>query len=168
MNIFHTFTRACLAKNRSRTLVTVIGIVLSMALFTAVLEGAEQARQVGRTVGEIGVHFTNIVVAVFERPLESGQVGGSQAQFPAALQQEQPVREFLLQAFHRIGGPVRGPVVDDQDVVIPVQGEYGARDLLDVLDFVVGRNDDQFFHITSLCITQIYKFCVHLLYDFEI
>ncbi len=40
MKIFRQFTRRCLAKNRVRTLVTIIGIVLSMALFTAVIEGA--------------------------------------------------------------------------------------------------------------------------------
>ena len=40
MNILHTFTRRALRKNRMRTLVTIIGIVLSMALLTAVIEGA--------------------------------------------------------------------------------------------------------------------------------
>ena len=40
MNVFHRFTRASLRKNPSRTLVTVIGIVLSMALVTAVIQGA--------------------------------------------------------------------------------------------------------------------------------
>lgn len=40
MNVFQKYTRKSLAKNRTRTLVTVIGIVLSMALFTAVTEGA--------------------------------------------------------------------------------------------------------------------------------
>ena len=40
MKIFRQFTRRSLAKNRVRTLVTIIGIVLSMALFTAVIEGA--------------------------------------------------------------------------------------------------------------------------------
>ena len=40
MNILHTFTRRALGKNRIRTLVTIIGIVLSMALLTAVIEGA--------------------------------------------------------------------------------------------------------------------------------
>lgn len=40
MNIFHKITRKSLAKNRTRTIVTVIGIILSMALFTAVIEGA--------------------------------------------------------------------------------------------------------------------------------
>ncbi|MBR6951621.1 MAG: ABC transporter permease [Oscillospiraceae bacterium] len=40
MKIFCQFTRRSLAKNRVRTLVTIIGIVLSMALLTAVIEGA--------------------------------------------------------------------------------------------------------------------------------
>ena len=40
MNILYTYTRRALGKNRMRTLVTVIGIVLSMALLTAVIEGA--------------------------------------------------------------------------------------------------------------------------------
>lgn len=40
MNVFHRFTLASLRKNRTRTLVTLIGIVLSMALMTAVIQGA--------------------------------------------------------------------------------------------------------------------------------
>lgn len=40
MNIFHSLTRRALKKNRTRTLVTIIGITLSMALFTAVIQGA--------------------------------------------------------------------------------------------------------------------------------
>ena len=40
MNVFHKYTRQSLRKNKSRTLVTIIGIVLSMALLTAVIEGA--------------------------------------------------------------------------------------------------------------------------------
>ena len=40
MNLFHRYARRTLRRNPTRTLVTVIGIVLSMALFTAVLEGA--------------------------------------------------------------------------------------------------------------------------------
>ncbi|MBQ6539464.1 MAG: ABC transporter permease [Oscillospiraceae bacterium] len=40
MNIFRKYTRRALAVNRTRTLVTIVGIILSMALFTAVIEGA--------------------------------------------------------------------------------------------------------------------------------
>lgn len=45
MNIFLKFTLASLKKNRTRTLVTVIGILLSMALLTAVIEGANSGFQ---------------------------------------------------------------------------------------------------------------------------
>lgn len=37
-NVFHSFTRQSLKKNRSRTIVTIIGILLSMALLTAVIQ----------------------------------------------------------------------------------------------------------------------------------
>lgn len=36
MNIFHRITRQTLLKNRTRTIVTIIGIILSTAMFTAV------------------------------------------------------------------------------------------------------------------------------------
>ena len=45
MNVFHSFTVRSLLKNRSRTLVTLIGIILSMALFTAVIQGANSGIQ---------------------------------------------------------------------------------------------------------------------------
>ena len=38
MNVFHRYTRQALRKNRSRTWVTIVGIILSVALFTAVTE----------------------------------------------------------------------------------------------------------------------------------
>lgn len=40
MNIFHKITRKSLKENKVRTAVTIIGIILSMAMFTAVIEGS--------------------------------------------------------------------------------------------------------------------------------
>ena len=62
MNLFHRYTRRTLRKNPTRTLVTVIGIVLSMALFTAVLEGAASGlsflvRSVEESVGSFYGYF---------------------------------------------------------------------------------------------------------------
>lgn len=45
MNIFHIYTRRCLKKNRVRTIVTIIGIILSMTMLTAVVEGANSGMQ---------------------------------------------------------------------------------------------------------------------------
>ena len=40
MKVFSRYTLKTLLKNRTRTIVTIIGIMLSVALVTAVLEGA--------------------------------------------------------------------------------------------------------------------------------
>lgn len=40
MNIFHKFTRESLKKNKARTIVTIIGIILSAAMVTAVIQAA--------------------------------------------------------------------------------------------------------------------------------
>lgn len=45
MNIFQKFTLRALKKNRVRTLVTIIGIIISMAMFTAVVESVYSAVQ---------------------------------------------------------------------------------------------------------------------------
>lgn len=50
MNVFHRFTQKSLKRNKSRTLVTIIGIVLSMAMFTAVMESAYSLLQYLRRV----------------------------------------------------------------------------------------------------------------------
>lgn len=58
MNILTSYTLRCLKQNRVRTLVTIIGIILSVALFTAVAEGAYSGRQylVDVTVAENGAY----------------------------------------------------------------------------------------------------------------
>ena len=53
MNILTNYTIRCLKKNRVRTLVTMIGIILSVSLFTAVAEGAWSGRQ----------YLTNVAIA---------------------------------------------------------------------------------------------------------
>ena len=45
MNILRKYTRRSMGLSKSRTLVTIIGIVLSMALLTAVIEGAYSGMQ---------------------------------------------------------------------------------------------------------------------------
>ena len=55
MSILSSYTLRCLKQNRVRTLVTIIGIVLSVALFTAVAEGAWSGRQYLVDVAEASV-----------------------------------------------------------------------------------------------------------------
>ena len=82
------------------------------------MAGGVEARQVVGIVAEVGIHLENVVVAVFERPLEASDVGGAETQFPTTLQNEQTVGKFFLS--HHIldngGSPVRRTVVDNEDV----------------------------------------------------
>lgn len=55
MSILSNYTLRCLKRNRVRTLVTVVGIILSVALFTAVAEGAYSGQQYLVDVAEASV-----------------------------------------------------------------------------------------------------------------
>ena len=55
MSILTSYTLRCLKLNKVRTAVTVIGIILSVALFTAVAEGAWSGRQYLVDVAEASV-----------------------------------------------------------------------------------------------------------------
>ena len=65
MNVFHRFTRESLIRNRSRTLVTIVGIILSVALLSAVTEGAYSGvqflrRSVEQRAGSFFGYFDNL------------------------------------------------------------------------------------------------------------
>ncbi len=69
MKIFRKFTRRSLAKNKMKTIVTIIGIVLSVSLFTAVAEGLVSALNYGmsiekKTGGAYEVMFENVDASV--------------------------------------------------------------------------------------------------------
>ena len=71
MNILTKYTLRCLKKNRVRTLVTIIGIILSVSLFTAVSEGAFSGQQylIEVTKAETGA-FHGVYTEVSDRELE--------------------------------------------------------------------------------------------------
>lgn len=71
-----------------------------------VVERANEVRQVLHVVREVGVHFEETVVA-FREPLgERLDVGGSQPQFPCAMQ-DPNMRIALGDAVGDVAGPVR-------------------------------------------------------------
>lgn len=81
MNIFHAYTRKTLRLNKTRTLVTIIGIVLSVALITAVAEGAYSGlvymrRVTEATIGSFSAlyeHMTDAEAAVVANDPEVAQ-----------------------------------------------------------------------------------------------
>ncbi len=75
MNLFHRYARRTLRKNPIRTLVTMIGIVLSMALFTAVLEGANSGMSfLIRSIEEATGKFHGYAASLSEE--EAGRLAG--------------------------------------------------------------------------------------------
>ena len=103
-------------------------------------------------MGKVGIHLENIVVAVLQRPFESGEVGGSQPLFPLAFQQEQPLRERFLEGLDNAGRPVGGAVVNDQNMVSARKAENLSDDFFNVLLLIEGGDDYQFavMHDTNI------------------
>ncbi len=84
MNVFHRFTRASLRKNPSRTLVTVVGIMLSMALVTAVIQGACSGvrflvRSEEERVGAFHGYYYNLTAEEAEQARQAANVKDSAA-----------------------------------------------------------------------------------------
>ena len=77
-----------------------------------------QAWKVCRGMAEVGIHFEHIVVLVFDGPLETRNVSGTQAQLSFALYHEKTVGELLLHPLHNVGGTVRRVVFDNQNMKI--------------------------------------------------
>ena len=82
---------------------------------------------------------------MFQRPLKSGDVGGTQPQFARAFEQVNAVRVLRLLGFDGCGGAVGRPVVYNEDVKEGVKIENRIEHALDVFDLVVGRYDDNAF-----------------------
>lgn len=61
----------------------------------------------------------------------------------------EPFREFLLESFDDGCGPVRGSVIDDENVIPSFERENFTDDVFDVFSLVVCRDNDDFsvFHI---------------------
>ena len=84
---------------------------------------------------------------MLERPFKSCQVGSSEPQLAGPFYQVKTTFKLSLKPFDGRSSSVRGPVINDQDVKALFQGKNRPYDFLDILDFVLCRND--------------YKFCIH-------
>ena len=103
-------------------------------------------------MAEVGIHFEDVVVAMFQRPFESGNVGRSKAQFALALNEVQLVFELSShESLDNVGGAVGRTVVNDKYFkIVCFQSADGADDALNIFFFVVGRYDNDaitLFHI---------------------
>ena len=108
--------------------------------------GAEGAAAEGGdglgVVGEVGVHLHHETVAgVFEGPGEAGDVGAAEALLLGAVE-DVDAWGGGGQTVGGLAGAVGGAIVDEEDVGLGAGVRVGAGDGLDVLDFVIGGDDD--------------------------
>ena len=93
-------------------------------------------------MAEVGIHLENVVILMLDGPLESGDVGGAEAELSLAFHHEEAVGEFLLHTAHDVGSAVGRVVLDDEDVEIFFKAEHRTDNVLDVLLFIISRYDD--------------------------
>ena len=104
--------------------------------------------QVIGVMAEVGIHFKDVVVSLFDRPFEAGDVSCSQSEFAFSFNHEQTFGEFLLQTAYDVGRSVGRVVFDDQNMECLFQSEYCPDYILDVFLLIVSRNN----HDTVTCL----------------
>ena len=94
-------------------------------------------------MGEVCVHFEDVLVAVAESPLEACYVGGAKTEFTFALDDEEAVGKFLVdEGLDYVCCTVWGSVVDDEDVEAFFESEDGSYDFFYVFFFVICGYDN--------------------------
>ena len=99
-------------------------------------------------MAEVGIHFEYIVVSVFDRPFEAGDISGSQSELAFPFNHEQAFGKFFLQPANDVGRTVGRIVFDDQNVETFFQSEYCPDDIFDIFLLIVSRN----YHNTVTCL----------------
>lgn len=80
-----------------------------------------------------------------DSPFESCDIGSSQTLFSGPFYHEKPVREFFLKIFHDLPCSVRRVVFYYYNMVLSFESKNSPDDFLDILLFVVSRNDYYLF-----------------------
>ena len=84
---------------------------------------------------------------MFDSPLETCYIGGTQSQFARTFNEMQFACKLTRhQIFHDCGSAVGRTIINDQYVVFNGQFHHGCDDGFDVLLLVVGWNNDKITH----------------------
>lgn len=95
---------------------------------------------------KIGIHLDHDVVITLKTPAKSCDVGGAQTQLLGTMK-NMNFWIFFSESFDKPSGSIRRAIIDDQDFRAAVRGagqcfENFLSQWTDVLDLVVGRDDD--------------------------
>ena len=100
-----------------------------------------QSWQVVRVMAEVGIHFEDVIVFLFDGPSESGDVSRAESQFSFSLYHEEAFWELLLHPSYYVGSAVGRVVFYHKNVEDFLQSEHRADDVLDIFFFIVSRNN---------------------------
>ncbi len=103
--------------------------------------GADERRQAGRIVAEVGVHLDDGRRSAGERHAEAVEVGPAETLLQPAVA-DPDAQIDRRQRVGQVPGPVGRIVVDHEQRRRRQGGQDGRRDRLDVVGFVVRRQDD--------------------------
>jgi hypothetical protein len=109
--------------------------------------GGDEAWEVGRVVGQVGVHLDDQLRAGRQRLAEAGEVGAAEAVLARAVQ-DADVAVVAGELVGQLAGAVGRGVVDDEHGGVDGRsagregGSGAGHDRREVLAFVEGRQDD--------------------------
>lgn len=114
MNIFHKYALESLKKNKFRTIVTIIGVMLSVSLFTAVFEGA----------GSGNIYLRNVTESI------SGRLHGIMSELTADqledIRNDERIDEFVFSGYAGTG-------TDDKNRVYCIEsGDWKNNELFNI------------------------------------
>ena len=93
-------------------------------------------------MGKVGIHLNDVIIVLFKSPLETSDIGRSQALLAGTLED---VNALGLHGNHRVhdsAGAVGGIIVNDEHIKLVLSDiEHGFDNGSDVLLLVISRND---------------------------
>ena len=88
---------------------------------------------------------------MLQGPLESSDIRRAKAELSASFYEENPVRTLILDRADRVCCAVRRTVVDYQYMIVALNVRHCGNYLLNVFNFIVGRDYYEFFlHTESI------------------
>ena len=91
---------------------------------------------------EVCVHLENKLIPLLKRPFEASDIGCTQSQLALSLKDMETGSELASHQFlHDGSSTVRASVINNKDIKVFLQTEHGPDNLLDILLFIISRNN---------------------------
>ena len=98
-------------------------------------------------MGEVRIHFKNILIALLNGPFKPMNIGRPQTQLTFSFFQKKCTRIFFLKPTNNIRSPVRRTVINDEYVKTLIQGKNSLQDGGNIFLLIVGWYDRYLFQL---------------------